>query len=627
MQRLNRKKRQLPLRHAPQAAPASTPAAELYQATVQMLKEGTTSDAYEFANDTLTQLEEIIIPAVMDGYAADQETLTNLMRHFDTAITTFEGHHPKLEEKHSAVEQARSEFETCHSQDAHDCDPAVQCEMERERLWTIYTTKETEYLEVVTTFKHQWCEVSGNRSDPIWRESMSRRFDRFITEGQERITAWEAHESWKLSCLEKNYTLGQHQELCGQKQRALEAASCAQLTIYNNMMENLHTSWAFAIQQYNDIVPRIRELEEMRHAEFKSLKGIKCLLKWIVERALKPCDEEEEPGVLEHMLTECESYWQIDVDLILSPFNLTYPELPSFPVVPELQPYPCTDAYVAEEYGHLTGSCVPTLVCQPCAESPYEYHAPASTDVVSHHNHDATVTEGAPEDLEEFKVDAHSTVNGDVIKIMSPVADSKECAEECNALDGCKAVRYFNNPQPTCELLSHYQVDDHLHATFSFTFMKESHDGTEVQNVVEEVVFEHFDDQPEVEKITFESVDTNGDGFIDTNEYVELSKHLARVFFGDYADMMPVEHWEAIGDRAISDLDTSKDLRVNREELIAGEVLVKEFVKSFQAYGEYLQSQAAGSTANGEASLLQFLGLEQPPTAAPSPMPAREGTV
>ena len=59
LQRLNRNGRQLPMKVAKQAAPAAKKDvrfSDLYQVAADMLREGTTGDAFEFANDTLVEL-------------------------------------------------------------------------------------------------------------------------------------------------------------------------------------------------------------------------------------------------------------------------------------------------------------------------------------------------------------------------------------------------------------------------------------------------------------------------------------------------------------------------------------------------------------------------------------------
>jgi hypothetical protein len=307
------------------------------------------------------------------------------------------------------------------------------------------------------------------------------------------------------------------------------------------------------------------------------------------------------------MLTECESYWQIDVHLMLSPFNLTYPDLPAFPAVPEPKPYPCTDAYIADEYGHLAGSCVPVSVCQPCAES--LYHPPE----------DLAKTVGPP-DVEEYLAHSHSRINGDVIKFKSPVKDATECAVECNVLDECKAFRYFTDPEHTCELLSHYQIDDKVHEAFTFSFLKKGDDGKEVvEKAVEEIVFFSFEDQPELPftQLTFPMIDTNGDGSINAGEYIEFSKNLGLVFFGPefrekYGASEFDQQWNESAGRAIAALDVNLDGRVDEQEALAGKEIVKEFITIFMAIG--------GDLGNlpGTPAFLQFPDSEEPSNAAPS---------
>jgi Ca2+-binding EF-hand superfamily protein len=267
--------------------------------------------------------------------------------------------------------------------------------------------------------------------------------------------------------------------------------------------------------------------------------------------------------------------------------------------------------YLQSQAAGSTANGEASLLQPPEVDEVFESHGPADDDehFQAHTEVQPMMTEGAPEDLEEFQAEAHESITDDVLKIMSPGVDSTVCAEECGALEACKAVRYFHDPEPTCVLLSHFQVDDHVHDTFTFTFLKDAHDGTVVKHVVEEIVFDSFDDQPEVGKLTFGGIDTDGNGFIDTKEYVELSKRFARIFFGEVmASAMPDSHWDPIGDRAIADLDLNGDGHISREESVAGEAFFRDFIESFREYGELLKSQ---SSAAGDG-LLQF-----------SPMPAR----
>jgi len=178
----------------------------------------------------------------------------------------------------------------------------------------------------------------------------------------------------------------------------------------------------------------------------------------------------------------------------------------------------------------------------------------------------------------------------------------------------------------TCELLSNYQVDDKVHETFTFTFLKGVADGTQVQKAVEGVVFFSFEDQPELPPITFPIIDADGNGQVDAEEYVQFSKNLGTALFGQtfidkYTGADWDVQWSESAGRAITSLDTNQDGHVDEEEAVAGQDLIKGYLEIFNAIGADLESTM------GAPTLLQFLGVEEPSNAAPSPTPAREGTV
>jgi hypothetical protein len=370
MQRLNRRGRQLPLKVAKQATPTQqSRSAELYQVTAQMLREGTTNDAFEFANDTLAELEAVVLPALMHGFEDDKKLLVDLMTHFTNASSTFAVHKTEIEQLQSKEDAASHDHKQCRDVEVHQCDTTITCETERTRLWTIYKESETEYQSIVTLIKHQWCEVNENRSEATWRESTERKFEHFITMGEERITKLEAHDEWSTKCEQGNHTLTEALENCDRLKKDLEAISCARESAYDTALDHLDISWQVGSDAYTEIVAAVRERENFRHSEFKSLKGIKCLLKHIIERALKECADDEEHN---EILEECESYWQIDVELALNPWNLTYPEIPEKPEAPPQGVEPCSEEYHAMHYGEWDGMpCFDSMPeCIPCAEIP-----------------------------------------------------------------------------------------------------------------------------------------------------------------------------------------------------------------------------------------------------------------
>lgn len=381
MQRKNRRAGgQLPL--AKQAIAEKTTAMTLFQATAQLLRDGANPDVIQFTNDTLEALNTEIIPNLLKGYDDDTALLNKSFARVEQALESFEHNKASLQPLREAEAAAIGEHRSCRQNEQLACDQHETCTESCQSLNTTYISTETDYLAMIETIHHQWCELHPNKSAPTWRTSMSERFERYITLGERRIEEWEALESCVTHCETKKWSNAAHEATvvdssgesvttplenpCDTKQRLMERASCSaevQRTIVNAKFDS---EWYVASTSFEDVVATVKTSEEMRHRDFKALKGIKCLLKHIIDRAGKPCDEAEEPGEAEHIIDDCESYWQIDVHYLLKPWNVTYPEMPARPEPVPAEPHPCTEEWSTAQYEGLSGKCFNLPACEAC---------------------------------------------------------------------------------------------------------------------------------------------------------------------------------------------------------------------------------------------------------------------
>jgi hypothetical protein len=384
MQRLNRKGGQLPVRQATQAVPEKAGAVDLFQAAAKLFRTGASPDIIDFTNSTMEALETEILPNLLKGYDEDTALLTESFSRVEAVLEHYENSKASLQTLYTAETQAKEAHHKCRERERDACEQHNSCIESCTTYNQSYVTVETEYLAITETIKHHWCEVYGNRSDPVWRTSMTTRFQKYLTLGQERITAWEALEACETHCTTLNWANAGHEYAggegllqvdsenpCNSLQHSMEQASCRAEAERDSVNDEFETEWQVATTAFEDLVAVVKPREEIRHRDFKALKGVKCLLKHIVTRAGAPCDEEDEPGVADQVIEDCETYWQIDVHLLLKPWNITYPEVPAKPEPVPAQPHPCTEEWISETLAGLTGECFSGIpACQACPEIP-----------------------------------------------------------------------------------------------------------------------------------------------------------------------------------------------------------------------------------------------------------------
>jgi hypothetical protein len=394
MQRRNRGK-QIPMRQAAQAT-ANSGSVDLFQATAQLLRVGASPDVIEFTNNTLEALESDILPNLLHGYDIDSQMVNESFDKVVELLERWEDSKGSLVPLREAEADAIKDHNSCRQQEKITCEESEVCHQSCQHYNETYISTETDYLAITELIHHNWCEVYGNKSDPVWRTSITEKFSRYLLLGQRRIEEHKQLTDCVTECESKSWrsqvesgllqvngkalvavdSEGEGQASaalswnpCDEKQHAMEHASCALASHRSHLNTEVDDEWHLMTNSFNDIVANVKQREELRHRDFKAIEGIKCLLKHIVDRAGKPCDEEDEPGVADEIITECESYWQIDVHVLLKPWNITFPELPAKPEPVPSTPYPCTSEWTAAQYGHLSGSCFSDMpACMECPD-------------------------------------------------------------------------------------------------------------------------------------------------------------------------------------------------------------------------------------------------------------------
>jgi len=354
--------------------------ASLMESAKGFLKNGATPDVVTFAQETLTEVTSIVIPAIGSASTTDQEYIHQLHDRFpaikealalanqDVALLNTE------ETGHSTTHTQ------CRADEAVTCDGKRDCEMELWRLWKVWEFEEERLREYHSNIDDHFCPPGVNGTLHSFRVGATPMMTVYMAQVTVVNGAEEAYDAYRPQCIVTHGALDSKSAICNSEQSDLEDTSCSHAIKIREVVHDFITDYEDAEDSYETAVNEVKILEEDRKNEYVTLKVVECLLNRVYELNGVPCDQEN--GV-EDAERECQTrHVTLEVCAFEPTVNyengvtvttefdsrilcIDYPPVPPQPplcpardqvvgeCLPVPQPWPCNANYDSQEYASL----------------------------------------------------------------------------------------------------------------------------------------------------------------------------------------------------------------------------------------------------------------------------------
>jgi len=349
---------------------------QLFQSASQLVRSGATPKVVSFSKETLQQIKDAVLPAMVDETKQDKKSLNDILAKFPPLVETYTSHIAELDNFRKAEKTLSDEHKVCRVKQQTVCDACTACKDEEKELWEEKITAEkicnnskTELCDEVSFVPYNCAEVNGLTSCTWNRRTKA---ETYIEKCEEYYNKTQMHKESKEKChkicdqvdkklpvrtqalLEVGPTIKQE---CTELKSQLEAGSCKSQVRYTSALEALNAAWSLLLTLYDaqskDVLMKVKD----RKVECGTITSVECLLENINE---KPCGDPEVDEKIGKCRKEPNCTW-VDIEI---------PTPPVKPAPPPPAPHPCTPEFVAQEYGNLTSECFdlpPCVACGPAA--------------------------------------------------------------------------------------------------------------------------------------------------------------------------------------------------------------------------------------------------------------------
>jgi hypothetical protein len=338
----------------------------LMESATTMLKNGATPAVVDFAEETLGEIGDVVIPAILNESISDQQFIRSLYSRFEAIRTTLSDNNQEVFTLNAEEQTLSGEHKGCRDIEAERCQGKRECEMEMYRRWTSWVTEEGELREIHDWISGHFCPPGTNGTLHTFRVQSVPRMEQYMAQ---KLVVDQAEVHYDIQvpvCNDAHLHLDQQSAACNSLQTQLEEKACAHAQKINDVLNTYYNDFASAESAYHCAVQEIMELERDRKREWITLQVVNCLLVRVREQNGVPCDTAnggvtEEVGVCEerHGLAVCSSE-EGEPQLCLE-----YPAVPEHPPFcpardqvigvcrPTPNPTPCCGAWEELEYGEL----------------------------------------------------------------------------------------------------------------------------------------------------------------------------------------------------------------------------------------------------------------------------------
>lgn len=288
----------------------SKPLAGLLESARGFLTNGVTNDVVTFAQATLDEIANTIIPTLEDESRADRAWMDNEWDRFEVAIATLMTANTIAHQRNDEERTASANHKTCRAEQKVKCDNKRDCEMHLYSLWGTWVTEETELREVHAQIDGHFCVQDSNGNYIMngtlhsFRVQSVPYMESYLEKKQDCDTAETNYDNYVPTCNTKHNELNQKSIDCDGMQTTLETKACNHATQVYTTLQNFHSTWQALHASYQGITDLVYRQTEDRLQEYRTLTIVQCLLNRTREFNGRPCDEST--GSVDVQMANCE---------------------------------------------------------------------------------------------------------------------------------------------------------------------------------------------------------------------------------------------------------------------------------------------------------------------------------
>lgn len=321
-----------------------------------------------FANETLYEVSQTIIPTLVDESSADTNFMATEWQRFQSALD-------ELATSNTAVRQwtdERSTASTVHQdcrvlQDVK-CVAKRECEMELWRLWSHWASQEDALKVIHLQIEGHFCPEGANGTLHTFRVTSVPYMQAYLAQKHECDLAEQAYDDQLPNCIDAHRELDERSATCNSDQEDLEGIGCRHASTIDDTLRLFHASWASLHASYQGVTDLVYNQTADRHKEYKTLVVVQCLLERVNELNGRPCDEST--GTVDDQMSHCEAqgeelticterpalcpdYRPPPAEPVPCVDSVWLTGLPSLECLPTPQPYPCASQWINDEVNPL----------------------------------------------------------------------------------------------------------------------------------------------------------------------------------------------------------------------------------------------------------------------------------
>jgi hypothetical protein len=305
--------------------------ANLLESAKGMLKSGETSDVVQFAQATLEEITNGVMPAMLDGHAAEQQLLIDHFAAFAAAEARLDEARSVIRNLAAEQENARQGHMSCRVSEDGLCQTKKGCDYDLFGFWRAFASEEAELRMIEDRFTNhydtshpnhngQFSFCLGNGTTFDFRRDAVPIMDEFKRQWPEVIAAKYTYDQLQPQCEVHYSALMDETADCDALQTSLESLNCQHILAVSEANDAFSCAWSQAVYTYDRTEKEARLMMLDRIREFRMLETVKCLLERTTERNGRPCDEST--GEVDTEVAACEDTHR---DLDISHLELNFP--------------------------------------------------------------------------------------------------------------------------------------------------------------------------------------------------------------------------------------------------------------------------------------------------------------
>jgi len=338
----------------------------LMESATSMLKNGATPAVVDFAEETLTEVSSVVIPAILNESLNDQQFIYSLHARFDVIRNELAVSNQEVFQLNAEEQEFSVNHKSCRATEHIKCEDKRNCEMEMYRRWTIWVEEEESLKVIHDHIDAHFCPPEANGTLHTFRVHSVPLMEQYMAQ---KIVVEEAESTYDEHvpvCRDAHSALDAQSAMCNSLQTNLEEKACAHAQKISEVLTTYYNDFANAESAYHCAVQEIMELERDRKREWITLQVVNCLLIRIREQNGVPCDDAT--GGVTEQVGICEERHGIQVctnEEGEPRLCLEYPPVPPHPpacpardqvigvCLPVVQPTPCCGEWHNQEYAEL----------------------------------------------------------------------------------------------------------------------------------------------------------------------------------------------------------------------------------------------------------------------------------